>query len=566
MKIEIITKADTGANDPTVAVKMLVPITKVDEENRIIEGVATGEWLDAHGEIVDYETAKAAFGAWPGNIREMHQPIAAGRAVGIACDDTAKAITVRSYISEGAEPTWLKIKDGTLRCYSIGAEGTRALEKRGDVLAPVIYLTKMGELSVVDEGALPGSEIAIVKMIDGALQTTEAVAVPPTEQPSELAAAGVTSLQVVDKDGTPLGETVAIDRSADAQSAIMQVDGIRSILATVAKAAGVSSRAALLTTAQAAIDKLADPQKATVRKFVESYDIFGALNAIAALQDLVASEYYDLAYPADSEDVATERAQLETLRAAMGLVMAFLQSEFDEQFAAVDQTAPDMVAMAKAVLGSAAVQKALADLPATFSALDGSGKVVFIGKAGARHSKADVTMIQNMHDTAIGLGAMCGSAEKRALAPATAPVDKAAPVIASATSSLDQAAVQKMIDSALGGMVQKVTDLESTIATQRATIEKQAADLEHLKAQPAPGGPVTRALAPGSVVVDKAMGHSGQPAGDVTPDALRAAVEELSKQAKSEADRQFCAEAMIKLQHSTGMGVASYRFGAPTSA
>ena len=48
-----------------------IPITKVDEEQRMVYGYATVEELDSHGEIITFEASKKAFSNWIGNIREI---------------------------------------------------------------------------------------------------------------------------------------------------------------------------------------------------------------------------------------------------------------------------------------------------------------------------------------------------------------------------------------------------------------------------------------------------------------------------------------------------------------
>ena len=55
-----------------------IPISKIDEEQRIIGGWATVEELDKQGEITDYQASKKAFSNWEGNIREMHDPLGVG--------------------------------------------------------------------------------------------------------------------------------------------------------------------------------------------------------------------------------------------------------------------------------------------------------------------------------------------------------------------------------------------------------------------------------------------------------------------------------------------------------
>src|SRR5260221_715935 len=126
------------------------PITKIDDDTRTIEGVATAEVLDAQGEIVDYATAKAVIaGTWPGNLREMHKAEAVGTGVVIDCDDAAKVIRIRGTVSKGAPNTWEKVKDGTLKMFSIGgAARERVAEKMADGQAAVrLFMKSCHEIS-----------------------------------------------------------------------------------------------------------------------------------------------------------------------------------------------------------------------------------------------------------------------------------------------------------------------------------------------------------------------------------------------------------------------------------
>ena len=101
---------------------IFVPISKVDKENRTVEGWATTETIDKQNEVVDYEGSKEAFSNWQGNIREMHEPKAVGKAVEVLPNDNEKRVWVKAYISKGANDTWEKVKEGILTGFSIGGQ------------------------------------------------------------------------------------------------------------------------------------------------------------------------------------------------------------------------------------------------------------------------------------------------------------------------------------------------------------------------------------------------------------------------------------------------------------
>ena len=91
------------------------PINMVKKEQRIVSGIATADNVDKSNDIVDFAASEIAFKNWQGNIREMHAPIAVGKAISYkpikmkdADGKEYNAIEVEAYISKGAEATWQK--------------------------------------------------------------------------------------------------------------------------------------------------------------------------------------------------------------------------------------------------------------------------------------------------------------------------------------------------------------------------------------------------------------------------------------------------------------------------
>lgn len=175
-----------------------IPFTKIDVDKRTVEGFATLDNVDKSGEIIDIEASREAFKDWMGNVREMHGPKAVGKALSFEERPFQKdgkehrGFWVRSYISKGANDTWEKILDGTLRGYSVGG---RVLEKRPEVIKndgpfasrQVVRITKynLGELSVVDNPANPLSlfesgetteKADLLKFDNGAIEKSDILA------------------------------------------------------------------------------------------------------------------------------------------------------------------------------------------------------------------------------------------------------------------------------------------------------------------------------------------------------------------------------------------------------
>jgi len=160
-------------------VRLTMPLSKVDKENRLVSGWASLDNADSQGDVVLKEANQRAFSRFRGNIREMHQPIAVGRMVDFKEDsyfdqETQKfynGIFVTVYVSKGAQDTWEKVLDGTLQGFSIGGAIKDAETQWVKDAGRAIRFVKdyeLVELSLVDS---PANQLAnvfsITKAADG---------------------------------------------------------------------------------------------------------------------------------------------------------------------------------------------------------------------------------------------------------------------------------------------------------------------------------------------------------------------------------------------------------------
>lgn len=141
-----------------------MPLSKVDEKNRLVSGWATMDNVDTQGDIVLAEASKRAFARARGNLREMHQPIAVGKIVDFREDEFYneqdgkfyRGIFVTARVSEGAEDTWTKVLDGTLTGFSIGGsiiDASKEMTKDGSQQVRLVKDYDLVELSLVDNPA-----------------------------------------------------------------------------------------------------------------------------------------------------------------------------------------------------------------------------------------------------------------------------------------------------------------------------------------------------------------------------------------------------------------------------
>ena len=150
------------------------PIDMIKQEERIVTGIATADNIDKSGDIIEFDATLTAFKAWRGNIREMHAPVAVGKAIDyepVSVDvegSDHKAMQLSAYISKGAQSTWEKILDGTLSAFSVGGrilERVRDEELTKELGRPITRIKKyeLGEVSIVDNPANPAAVVELVK-------------------------------------------------------------------------------------------------------------------------------------------------------------------------------------------------------------------------------------------------------------------------------------------------------------------------------------------------------------------------------------------------------------------
>jgi hypothetical protein len=151
---------------------MFVPLTKVNVEKREVWGTATQEVVDGHKEILDYASSAPNFHKWSvevekrskgkskGNLREMHQPVAAGKLIAIDFDDSSKKIDIGTFISD--DQAWRKVMDGTYTGFSIGGDyAKRWMDSQHAGVTR--YTADPHEISLVDAPAVPTAVFEMIK-------------------------------------------------------------------------------------------------------------------------------------------------------------------------------------------------------------------------------------------------------------------------------------------------------------------------------------------------------------------------------------------------------------------
>ncbi len=151
--------------------KLFLPITKVDVDQRLVYGLATAEVADRAGEICDYQSTKPYYEAWSaemneasggkslGALRAMHGRVAAGKITDIAFDDEGKRIMIAAKIVDDDE--WRKVEEGVYTGFSQGGRYVRRWPDPGSDLTR--YTAEPREISLVDMPAVASATFEVIK-------------------------------------------------------------------------------------------------------------------------------------------------------------------------------------------------------------------------------------------------------------------------------------------------------------------------------------------------------------------------------------------------------------------
>jgi hypothetical protein len=192
---------------------LFIPLTKIDEEKRLVYGIATAEVEDRTGEVCDYATTKPYYEKWSsdvhkssngksmGNLRSMHGKVAAGKITDISFDDTNKKIEICAKVVDDQE--WKKVLEGVYTGFS---QGGSYIKRWDDPENPAIkrYTADPTEVSLVDLPCLKTATFEVIKA-DGHTEmrkfhTKEATVSQPTND--DVAAKAVEMAKVAGDETT----------------------------------------------------------------------------------------------------------------------------------------------------------------------------------------------------------------------------------------------------------------------------------------------------------------------------------------------------------------------------
>ncbi|MGV4659150.1 DUF6582 domain-containing protein [Burkholderia pseudomallei] len=514
-----------------MSLSLFARLTKVDEEKRLVYGRATEEVVDRSGEIMDYATSKPYFEKWSegiakatdgrslGNLRAMHNNIAAGKLTAIDFLDAEKAIDICAKVVDDAE--WDKVLEGVYTGFSIGGD---YVKRWADAeLSARRFTANPCEISLVDLPCVPTASFFSIEKADGSVMQKAfkpaAAPVPVTadtfsDEVAALAKAGDLSLDEMleairkakDDKKKPYGDVKYADEK-NSKYPIDTEEHIRAAWSYINKEKDAAEYSAdeLKTVKDriiaawkdkidkdgppSAADKWAEPVLTKAGKPVivspENLTLAARLAlhkgmySVSTLANLLASIHYLQQSSASEEaaegDGSTMPDDLKEWLARGGELLTAMVAEEVAELTDEDGNVDSPLvyffecAAAAESLHKAAVATGIADMHEAFEKL--------LAKAGARNSGADMERIQKAHDLMGELGAKCAKdadgdmdAEKAAHAETLSKLTAAGESLAKLTADLAMA-TEQVAKAALER--DELTKAVATLAGERDTLQKQ---------------------------------------------------------------------------------------------
>ena len=440
---------------------LFAPLTKVVElADGTVEvwGRAAAQEPDPAGEVFDYEASKPFIQAWSdeifaasggkslGNLRAMHNPkVAAGKLTRLEFLDAEKAVDVVAQVMDAGEVK--KTRAGVYTGFSFGG----AYGPKRPVGNLVYYAAIPSELSLADNPMIKSARFTLVK-VDGTQEEREFRKAKEGDYGAK-ADAGYADpgYQVDKKPRYPLKINGELSEKR-----------IRAALNYISKPKNAGQYGA---------DDLAKIKAKIMAAWKEKIDPEGPPSAAQKLQKAMwhigsyAETLQNLKWLLDDLDWEAVREMDD--------------SPVPERFRAWLEQGVEILG----VLAAEVIGELLADLqsPAPLMRAEQPG----LHKAGARHTAAEMEMIQQIHDHAQSLGAACG--EKK--------VEK----------NMKPEELQK-----LQGAVDGLAKLEADFAAQGERLAKVEAENQELKdrlakveAEPAPAKAAAKAVTKEEDVLNK---------------------------------------------------------------
>ncbi|MEV0968506.1 hypothetical protein [Microtetraspora glauca] len=243
-------------------------VTKAERDaagDLIVYGKATGPDVDLDAQICDPAWLKTAMPKWMtwGNLREMHQPIAAGIGIELAAEGDDWMLKSK-VVDDG---TAKKIEAGALKGYSVGIKNAQVVK---DAAAP--------------GGRIVGGEIVEVSYVDRPCNPTATLALAKAAGNEALAPVDVAGEPIVELDGVTLAQAdetkAALSSLADQVSELTTV--IKGFLVGTGKVGGSGEGGGVGTGPAARPDEGKGSPKSAAPDMIKRDELDGLVKAAIA--------------------------------------------------------------------------------------------------------------------------------------------------------------------------------------------------------------------------------------------------------------------------------------------
>jgi hypothetical protein len=378
--------------------KLFIPITKVDEEKRLVFGRVTEETPDSSGEIFDYQTSKPFFEDWigyfqkatdgksSGNLRAMHD---AKKAIGSLPEvhllDKDKAVEVVAKVVDDDE--WGKCKEGVYTGFS---QGGKYVKKWYDGKYHR-YTAQPNEISLVDYPMLKTATFSLVKA-DGIVEQLSFKAQVESPLQEALKKENISSKEVTDLlfKYVPL-QDIDVRWTREEALEVLKKVGER-------KTSDPKNGGPPPTKESQKMKKIESVEEAqgALKKYAgeEIADVASAVYALQSIAYLYAKEKA-AEHPEPPEQILALKACIENLK-------SFIASEI------MEADANDVMRLSERVGKLIKADTPEKDIEPLVKVFDSVG--YDLKKRGATISATNLTKIQAMHDHTVDLGAKCNKA------------------------------------------------------------------------------------------------------------------------------------------------------------
>ncbi len=367
-------------------------ISKVeDNEDGTITvfGIASTESVDSQGEIVTKGAMEDSFPDYflhgTGALRAMHQPIAAGFVSKASIDENGNTV-IEATVVDPVEIT--KVKTGTYKGFSIG--GKIILPEGYDAATKTITKMRLIEISLVDRPANPGAVISMWKGEDMSTKDDESeiqIEVTPEAMKSidaiaELVNKGFDPARLVAFAQEEIAKAEAKDKEEEEKDppATDEEEGEESDDNKKKKAKAKKDDEAKEDETEEE-DKAKSDQPVEIKKGMYGVSRFAEI--LESLACLACSSQYESDWEGDESPIP------EQLRGWLAAGATIFQAMATEEV-------NEMVAELNAQAG----------VSSDVMIMEAAAAVDNLAKAGARNSKNDHKLIQQIYDNAVSLGAV----------------------------------------------------------------------------------------------------------------------------------------------------------------